>query len=26
LVCMFFLGRHPSVSPKGNQQKLVLDA
>ncbi|UCG21655.1 MAG: hypothetical protein JSU80_03495 [Deltaproteobacteria bacterium] len=25
LVCMFFLGRHQSVSPKGNQQKLVLD-
>ena len=26
LVCMFFLGRHPSSSQKGRQQKLVLDA
>ena len=25
LVCMFFLGRHPSTSPKESQQKLVLD-
>lgn len=26
LVCMFFLGRHPNSSPKGSEQKLVLDA
>jgi hypothetical protein len=26
LVCMFFLGRHPSSSPKKSQQKLILDA